>query len=47
MANLAGKSNDGALKLDFDPRLILQFRGPWPPPMPDCWHSANLTTHSA
>ena len=27
MANPAGESNDGALKLDFDHRLMLQFRG--------------------
>jgi hypothetical protein len=27
MANLAGESNDGVLKLDFDRRLMLQFRG--------------------
>jgi hypothetical protein len=27
MANPAGESNDGALKLDFDRRLMLQFRG--------------------
>ena len=27
MANPAGKSYDGALRLDFDHRLMLQFRG--------------------
>ncbi len=27
MANPAGESNHGALRLDFDRRLILQFRG--------------------
>jgi Transposase DDE domain group 1 len=27
MANPAGESNDGALKLDFDQRLMLQFCG--------------------
>ena len=27
MANPAGDSNDGALRLDFDRRLMLQFRG--------------------
>jgi hypothetical protein len=27
MANLAGESNNGALRLDFDRRLMLQFRG--------------------
>jgi len=27
MANPAGESNDGALRLDFDRRLMLQFRG--------------------
>jgi hypothetical protein len=29
MANPAGESNDGALKLDFDRRLMVQFAGPW------------------
>jgi hypothetical protein len=27
MANLASESNDRVLKLDFDRRLMLQFRG--------------------
>ena len=27
MTNPAGESNDGALRLDFDRRLMLQFRG--------------------
>ena len=27
MANAAGESNDEVLKLDFDRRLMLQFRG--------------------
>jgi hypothetical protein len=27
MANPAGESNDGAVRLDFDRRLMLQFRG--------------------
>src|SRR5216110_2076549 len=27
MANPTGESNDGALRLDFDRRLMLQFRG--------------------
>jgi hypothetical protein len=27
MANPAGESNDEALRLDFDRRLMLQFRG--------------------
>ena len=27
MANPAGETTDGALKLDFDRRLVLQFRG--------------------
>ena len=27
MANPAGESNDGVLKLDFDRRLMVQFRG--------------------
>jgi hypothetical protein len=28
MANLAGESNDGTLKLDFDRRVMLRSRGP-------------------
>ena len=47
MANPAGKSNDEVLKLDFDRRLMLQFRGSWSRPMLGCWHTANSTTHSA
>ena len=27
MTNPAGESNDGALRLDFDRRVMLQFRG--------------------
>jgi hypothetical protein len=27
MSNPAGESNDGALRLDFDRRLMLEFRG--------------------
>jgi hypothetical protein len=27
MANLAGEADSGALRLDFDRRLMLQFRG--------------------
>jgi hypothetical protein len=27
MGTLAGESNDGVLELDFDHRLMLQFRG--------------------
>ena len=27
MTHSAGKSNDGALRVDFDRRLLLQFRG--------------------
>jgi hypothetical protein len=45
MANPEGESNDGLLKLDFDRRLMLS-RAPWSRPMPDYWHTANLTTHS-
>ena len=46
MANPADKSNDEVLKLDFDRRLMLQFRGSVVSPMPDCWHTVNSTTHS-
>jgi hypothetical protein len=28
MANLAGESSEGVLRLDFDRRLMLQFCGP-------------------
>ena len=44
MANLAGESNDEVLKLDFDRRLMLQFRGSVV--TSDCWHTLNSTTHS-
>jgi hypothetical protein len=47
MANPAGESNDGALKLDFDRRLMLQFRGSVVTSDPDCWPIANSRTHSA
>ena len=46
MANPAGESNDEVLKLDFDRRLMLQFRGSGSRPMPDCWHTVNSTPHS-
>jgi hypothetical protein len=42
MANPEGESNDRALKLDFDRRLMLQFV--WSRPMQDCSHPANSTT---
>ena len=46
MANPAGESPDEALKLDFDRRVMLQFRGSVVTlPMPDCWPTANSTTH--
>jgi hypothetical protein len=44
MANPAGESNDGALRLDFDRRLMLQFRGSVVTPTLDCSPIANLTT---
>jgi hypothetical protein len=47
MANPAGESNDGVLKLDFDRLLMLEFRGSVITPMPDCWPTANSTMHSA
>jgi hypothetical protein len=45
MADPAGESNDEVLKLDFDRRLMLQFRGSVVT-FPDCWHTVNSTTHS-
>jgi hypothetical protein len=39
MANPAGESNDGALRLDFDRRLILQFRGSVVTPTQACSQS--------
>ena len=43
MENPMGESNDGVLRLDFDRRLTLQFRGSVSPPMRDCWPAANST----
>jgi hypothetical protein len=36
MANPAGESSGGVLRLDFDRRLMLQFRGSVVPPTQDC-----------
>jgi len=36
MANQAGESKDKVVKLDFDRRLMRQFRGLVMPWMPDC-----------
>ena len=47
MANPAGESYDGALRLDFDRRLMLQFRGSWLPPTQACSHTGNWTTRWA
>jgi hypothetical protein len=45
MAHPTGESKDGALKFDFDRRLMVQFRGSLVTPMRDCWRTANSTTH--
>ena len=47
MAHPTGESKDGGLKLDFDRRLMLQFRGSVvTSDMQDCWRTANSTTRS-
>ena len=43
MANPAGESESGALRLDFDRRLICSFAAPSSPLMRDCLPIANLT----
>ena len=43
MADLTGETDRSALRLDFDRRLMLQFRGSRLPPMQDCWLTANWT----
>lgn len=42
MANPSSESKDEILKLDFDRRLMPEFRGSGSPLMPDCWPIANL-----
>ena len=37
MAHPRGESGSDAVRLDFDRRLMLQFRAPWWPPMLGCW----------
>jgi hypothetical protein len=46
MVNPAGVSESGAIRLDFDRRVMVQFRAPWSRPTPDCWPTANLTMYS-
>jgi hypothetical protein len=46
MANAAGESNGETLRLDFDRRLMLQFRGSVVTPTPDCSPTENSTTRS-
>ena len=47
MANPAGKSYDGALRLDFDRRLMLQFRGSVVTSDAGLPHTGNWTTRWA
>jgi hypothetical protein len=42
MANPAGEAESGALRLDFDRRLTLQFRGSVVTSLLDSWPIANL-----
>ena len=44
MANPTGESVSDAVRLDFDRRLTLQFRGSVSPLMPGRWPTANSTT---
>ena len=46
MAHPTGESKDGALKLDFDRRLMVHFAAAWSRPMRDCWRTANSTMRS-
>jgi hypothetical protein len=43
MAHPTGESKDEVLKLDFDRRLMVQFRGSVVTSDPDYWRTANLT----
>jgi hypothetical protein len=47
MANPPGESESNAVRLDFDRREMLQFRGSVVPPMLGYWPIANSTTQSA
>jgi hypothetical protein len=46
MVNPAGVSESGAIRLDFDRRLMVQFRGSVVTSDADCWPTANLTMYS-
>jgi len=37
MADPTGDVDKGALRLDFDRRLLCNFAAPRSPPTPDCW----------
>ena len=47
MADPADEPDRGALRLDFDRRLMLQFRGSAITPMPGCCPIANWMTRWA
>jgi hypothetical protein len=44
MGDPTGEADKGALRLDFDRRLVLHFAVPRLPPMPDCYPIASWMT---
>jgi hypothetical protein len=47
MGDQTGEADNAALRLDFDRRLLLQFRGSTITSMPGCWLTASWTTRLA
>jgi hypothetical protein len=43
MGDLTGEADKGALRLDFDHRLLPQFRGSSITSIPGCWLTASWT----